>query len=146
MRYKLIPAVPSDREWLENLRRNVYQDLFRATWGGWDESRHIRHFAECMGLGHISIIEVAGDRVGMVQVFDAPDVVDIGEIQVHTTHQNLGVGSRVLMDIVSEAHKGRKTVRLSVGLKNDSALRLYERLGFRQVARSDTHNHMECEP
>jgi hypothetical protein len=32
------------------------------------------------------------------------------------------------------------------GLKNDKAFRLYQRLGFRRVAQSETHNHMEYEP
>jgi ribosomal protein S18 acetylase RimI-like enzyme len=36
-----------------------------------------------------------------------------------------------------------KAVRLSVALKNDAALRLYQRLGFRRVAQSETHHHME---
>ena len=58
MRYKLVPALPSDRDWLEALRRAVYQDLFVATWGAWDEARHQRHFAECIELGEINIIEL----------------------------------------------------------------------------------------
>ena len=37
MQYRLIPAAPQDEAWLEALRRSVYQELFQATWGGWDE-------------------------------------------------------------------------------------------------------------
>ena len=143
LQYQLIDAFPSDLVWLENLRRNVYQELFQATWGGWDEARHVRHFAECVERAHISIIEMDGVRVGMVQRFDAPGCVEMGEIQVQPIHQNRGVGTRVLSDIISDARQRGKTVRLSVGLKNHKAYRLYERLGFRRVAQSDTHNHME---
>ncbi len=39
MEYRLIGALASDEEWLERLRRDVYQELFQTTWGGWDEAR-----------------------------------------------------------------------------------------------------------
>lgn len=146
MEYRLITALSSDEGWLEDLRRSVYQDLFQATWGGWDEARHLRHFSECIKLGHISIIEVDGVRNGMVQLFDEPGAVEVGEIQVQSSHQNRGVGTRVLMDIIANARRHRKYVRLRVGLKNDKALKLYERLGFRRVSQSETHNQLEYEP
>lgn len=146
MHYRLISTLPSDETWLEDLRRRVYQELFRATWGGWDETRHRRHFSDCIRRGQISIVEVDGVRVGMVQLFDDAEAVEVGEIQIHPEHQSRGVGTRVLTDIIAEAHRRRKPVRLRVGLKNDGAFRLYERLGFRQVAQSETHKHMECRP
>jgi len=34
---------------------------------------------------------------------------------------------------------------LRVGLKNEKAYRLYERLGFHHVNQTETHNHMVCE-
>ena len=143
IQYRLISASASDDGWLEDLRRSVYQELFQATWGGWDEARHMRHFSECIERGHISIIEVDGVRVGMVQLFDDAGAVEVGEIQVLPRHQNRGVGTRVLMDIIADADQHLKCVRLSVGLKNDKAFRLYQRLGFRRVDQSETHNHME---
>ena len=146
MRYKLVPALPSDRDWLEALRRAVYQDLFVATWGGWDEARHQRHFAECIELGEINIVELHGERVGIIQIFDRADAIDIGEIQIEPDRQNRGIGTRVLLDIISAARVTKKPVRLSVALKNDNAFRLYTRLGFRQVGRSETHNLMEVTP
>ena len=35
---QLVPASIEDRAWLERLRRYVYQDLFKATFGKWDEA------------------------------------------------------------------------------------------------------------
>jgi ribosomal protein S18 acetylase RimI-like enzyme len=146
MEYRLVSALTADEGWLERLRRDVYQELFQATWGGWDEARHARHFAECLQGGNISVIEVNGTRVGMIQLFDQPDTVEVGEIQVQPGYQNRGIGTYVLRDTIDKAHRQRKKVFLAVGLKNDKALRLYQRLGFRQVARTDTHNHLVCEP
>jgi ribosomal protein S18 acetylase RimI-like enzyme len=72
--------------------------------------------------------------------------VEVGEIQIQPEHQGRGWGAAVLLDVIAAAHDRRKRVRLAVGLKNDRAFRLYQRLGFRLVANSDTHHHMECAP
>lgn len=146
LNYQLIAASAEDQAWLENLRRNVYQELFFATWGGWDEARHKRHFSECIARGHIFIIEVDSTRVGMIQIFEQANALEVGEIQVQPGTQNGGVGTAVLKEIIARAHEGRKSVRLSVGLKNERAYRLYERLGFHCVGRTATHHHMVCEP
>ena len=146
MNYQLIAASTEDEAWLENLRRNVYRELFDATWGGWDEDRHKRHFSECIARGHIFIIEVDRTRVGMIQLFEEANTLEVGEIQIQPAAQNRGVGTAVLKDVIARAHEGRKSVRLSVGLKNERAYRLYERLGFHRVNRTETHNHMVCEP
>jgi ribosomal protein S18 acetylase RimI-like enzyme len=146
MEYRLVESTASDVDWLDSLRRSVYQDLFQATWGGWDEARHQRHFAECLNRGHISIIEVGGSRVGMVQVFNESDLVKVGEIQIQPQDQNRGIGTTVLLDIVAMAHSHGKRVSLAVGLKNDRAFRLYRRLGFQLVGSTETHHHMTCAP
>src|SRR5688500_11603110 len=146
MKYRLISAVTTDQPWLENLRRNVYQELFQLTWGGWDEERHLRHFSECIGRGHISIIEADGVRVGMVQILDQPDAVEVGEIQIQPSHQNRGIGTCVIRDVISAARDHRKTGRLSSRLKKEKASQPDQRIGFRLVTQSDTHSHMQCGP
>ena len=70
---------------LERLRRDVYQELYMATFGSWDEGRHVRQFGECLIRGGISIIEVYRVRVGMIQLFDQPDAVE-GEIQIQPSY------------------------------------------------------------
>jgi ribosomal protein S18 acetylase RimI-like enzyme len=146
MAYQLVPASINDEAWLERLRRNVYQELFIATFGSWDEARHVRQFDECLKHGGISIIEVDGVRVGMVQRFDETAAVEVGEIQIQPSHQNQGIGSRVLRDTITQGHEQRKNILLSVALKNDRAYQLYQRLGFQKVAHNNTHNFMVCDP
>lgn len=141
-RYRLMEASPSDEAWLEQLRRDAYEDLYQATWGEWDEARHQRQFSECMKRGGISIIEMDETRIGMVQLCRLADAIEVCELQIEPRHQNQGLGTSVLLDIMSAAREQRKCVRLSVGRKNEKALRLYERLGFRTIERSDTHEHM----
>lgn len=75
MRYALRSACDSDEAWLEGLRRVVYQDLFKATGGEWDEARHTRHFEESWQRGEISVIEIDGAPVGMIQTFEGSEAV-----------------------------------------------------------------------
>ena len=142
MRYRLVDASSGDETWLENLRRRAYGDLFDATWGGWDEARHSRQFSAFMKRGHISIIEADGVRVGMLQLIEQNDTVEVVELQIDPSHQGQGLGTSVLLDVISEAEAEGRTVRLSVGLKNERAIRLYKRLGFLSQRQSDTHCHM----
>jgi ribosomal protein S18 acetylase RimI-like enzyme len=137
---ELVPATASDKAWLERLRRDVYQDLFTATFGGWDEERHIRHFTESWESGQISIIKIDGEPVGMIQIFEEPDALEIGEVQILPNRQNEGIGSRILKQIIERARNTGKFVKLSTGLKNEGAFRLYERLGFRKTGETESHN------
>jgi ribosomal protein S18 acetylase RimI-like enzyme len=146
MRFELIPAVDQDRQWLEQLRRSVYRDLFFATWGGWDETRHLRHCEDCWARGSIYVVEIDGARVGMMQLFELPDAVEVGEIQIAPEYQNNGIGTRLLRDTITRAHSGGKKVVLSTGLQNHRAFQLYLRLGFHHTGRTDTHNLLECAP
>ena len=146
MDFSLIPASNSDEEWLDTLRRRAYRKLFDATWGGWDEARHQRHFSESWNDGCISIIVTDGHPVGMIQLLEAGDSVEVAEIQILPEQQNLGLGAAVLADVIEVACRRNKFVSLYLGLKNTAAYRLYTRLGFKETERSDTHIYMTYRP
>ena len=143
VQYSLIAATADDRDWLDQLRRDAYRDLFDATWGGWDEQRHQAHFAASIAQGNITIIEHHGRRVGMLQLLDHGEVLEVGEIQIQPVTQRAGLGTVVLNDVIQRAKALGQTVRLSTGLKNDRALRWYLRLGFSITATSATHCYLE---
>lgn len=140
--YTLTDASFEDTTWLEALRRSVYQELFLLTWGGWDETRHQRHFAACLEQGCISIIRIEQAAVGMLQLLENDSELEIGEIQILPTQQSRGIGTQVLQDIIRRSALANKDVRLGVGLQNLKARRLYERLGFVVESTSQTHYRM----
>ena len=145
MLYSLRPATDVDRAWLDELRRTAYEPLFHATWGGWDESRHQRHFAASWQQGRIQLIEVDGQPVGMIQLRELDDCVKVREIQILPGYQNQGLGTQLLVDVVDRARQQGRDVILSTGLMNSGALRLYERLGFEETERSDTKVHLRVD-
>jgi ribosomal protein S18 acetylase RimI-like enzyme len=143
MNYQLVAPTEEDRQWLDQLRRSVYRDLFFATWDAWDEARHLRHCSECWDQGNIFCVEVGGLRVGMIQLFDTPNAIEVGEIQITPSYQGRGIGSTLLRDTVSRAQANRKKVSLATGLKNYRAFSLYRRLGFDHTGQTETHNLFE---
>jgi len=78
----------------------------------------------------------------MIQLFQDRDAMEVGETQIQPSYQSRGIGSRILRDTIARARDQRKKVILSVGLKNDRAFQLYQRLGFQKVSQSETHHHM----
>ena len=146
MTIQLQPSTPEDESWLEELRRAAYSDLFIATWGGWDEARHQRHWTSCVEEGRISIIRQDGTSVGMVQIFDEGNSVEVAEIQILPEFQDRGIGTHVLRDILKMAHSSRKSVTLSTGRMNARAIRLYQRLGFELVEETDAKSYFKLHP
>ena len=146
MRYRLLRTKTQDQRWLDQLRRSAYRELFLETFGGWDEALHVRQSTECWDRGYISVIEVAGERVGMVQMFDRDGLVEVGELEIDPEHQERGIGGRVLSDIVEQAHKRGKTVTASIMRENGRALGFLQRYGFELVEQTETHHQLRCVP
>ncbi len=141
--YRLRDASDDDLPWLEDLRRRAYSELFAATWGGWDEDRHRRHFRSFVEAGPVSIVEAAdGTPVGVVQLIEGAAALEIAEIQIDPTYQGRGIGTTVLRSVIAGAESEGRAVHLRVGLRNEGAIRLYERLGFEAVGKSETHRMM----
>ena len=141
MKIVLISATKDDYNWLEDLRREVYLELFKTTWGNWDEGRHQRHWKSCWELGNISILSINDSLVGMVQLISSNSLVEIAEIQIHPKYQNKGYGTAVLRLIIQHAQSDKKEITLSTGLFN-RAIHLYERVGFKVTSRNNHKIYM----
>jgi ribosomal protein S18 acetylase RimI-like enzyme len=143
MNYTTRNANEDDKPWLDKLRREAYRDLFVATWGGWDEERHNRHFSSCWDDGNIKIIEQNVIPVGMIQILDSGIEIEVAEIQIVPKYQGKGLATAIITDILARAEKDNKKVTLSTGIKNFEALKLYQRLGFNEVKRKDSKIYLE---
>ena len=84
-----------------------------------------------------------GDRpIGRVYVARRTDELRILDIALLPEHRNCGIGSSIIKELLSEASKAGKPVRIYVESFNPS-LRLFERLGFSPVQDIGTHLLME---
>jgi RimJ/RimL family protein N-acetyltransferase len=88
-----------------------------------------------------AVLEDEGDRLDAFWYFDWPeDVVEVG-IGLRPELTGRGLGEQYLRAQLAYAAEewGPATFRLFVAAWNERAVRLYERLGFREVARETRH-------
>ena len=87
-----------------------------------------------------------GDRpIGRLYVDRRPDEVRIIDIALLPEARNGGIGSRLLRDLLDEAERAGKPVRIHVEQFNP-AMRLYRRLGFADVEEHGVYRLMEWRP
>jgi ribosomal protein S18 acetylase RimI-like enzyme len=84
------------------------------------------------------VIEIDGQPAGVVKVTRNEDSWRLLEIQLLPQFHGLGLGRRILQDLIADADRAQvAAVHLSV-LRNNPAEALYRRLGFRVVSETAT--------
>ena len=121
------PALDSDVAFCESLSRSNMA-LYHAAHGvEWNTERFIAgwpHFENFM-------LEVDGAIVGLVRLLVVDDALEIRDLQLLAAHRGCGTGTWAIGWAKAEAaRRGLDTLRLRV-FRENPALRLYQRLGFR---------------
>ncbi|HZM15762.1 MAG TPA: ribosomal protein S18-alanine N-acetyltransferase [Candidatus Krumholzibacteria bacterium] len=76
-----------------------------------------------------------GEVVGYVLCWYVADEVHVVNLAVHGRWRRRGIGRRMMEEVCARAsRRGASTATLEVRFRNEAAIRLYEGLGFRQVA------------
>ena len=145
MRYELRQTSASDREWVYQLNVRCYETLVVAQFGKWDDDWQREHFAEKWDPSAYEIVVFEGRDVGILFAAVEEDHVFLREIQIAPEFQNRGMGTAILIDLIDQAHRKGLPLRLRA-LHRNRATRLYERLGFSQTGRTETHVLMERAP
>lgn len=87
------------------------------------------------------VIESAGEGVGRLYVDRTESEIHILDIALLQSARGQGIGGLILNDLIGESRTTGKAVRIYVENFNP-ALRLYKRLGFKQVAKGDVYLEM----
>jgi ribosomal protein S18 acetylase RimI-like enzyme len=95
--------------------------------------------------GQFSIILADGSPVGRVVIDRSPQELHVADIVVREAHRSRGIGGRVMKDLMAEAAKTGKPVRLQV-LKQSRAIAFYQRLGFSRIGGTEIYDQMEWWP
>ena len=108
----------------------------RRTWGPWDDELQRQFHRDWFDPEQVEIVLIDGRPVGMIQADStALDTFYISRIEVDPDLQNHGVGTALMQHLVERARQsGAQAVELHV-LELNRARELYERLGFRVVAK-----------
>jgi GNAT superfamily N-acetyltransferase len=102
------------------------------------------HYEKIQPDARHDIIMLNGRPVGRLYVARTEDRIEIMDLTLLPPDRNLGVGSRLIKDLMTEASATRP-LRIYVETFNPS-LRLFERLGFRAVEEEGVHRLMEWVP
>jgi ribosomal protein S18 acetylase RimI-like enzyme len=94
-----------------------------------------------------SVILRRGEPAGRLYVARWPEEIRIVDIALLPEHRNAGLGQRLVGELLEEA-RGREQGRVvSIHVERQNpALRLYHRLGFRQAADKGIYLLLEWEP
>jgi GNAT superfamily N-acetyltransferase len=141
VRYELRQATDADIEFVRELKCSGLRPYVEKLWG-WDADDQERRFRASFVPDRQKIISYRGEDVGMLQVEEGEDSLVLAGLYVAAGHRSKGLGSAIIRDVLTEAARLGKPVRLRV-LRPNPARALYERLGFRVVEESATHFSME---
>jgi ribosomal protein S18 acetylase RimI-like enzyme len=86
-----------------------------------------------------------GEPVGRLYVGRWPDEIRLVDIALLPEYRNRGIGSALFRDLMAEARDAGKPLRIHVERFNP-AQRLYQRLGFVQIADEGVYLFLEWRP
>lgn len=92
------------------------------------------------------VIEVDGERAGRMRVVRAPDRWELAGIQLLPAHQGRGLGTHLIEQFLGDARAAGLPAQARVETDNPGARRLYERLGFAEIARTDEEIRLQAAP
>ncbi len=148
------PVEPGDEAFLYRVYASTRQEELAQM--GWDETQkeaflrmqfdaQSRYYEEHYRGAEFSMILSGGRPVGRLYVARWQEEIRIVDIALLPGHRGMGIGTRLLNDLISESEASGKPLSIHVERFNP-ALRLYERLGFRAVEDRGVYLLMERPP
>lgn len=133
-------ATDADKDFLRDIHHRAYRDVVTRQFGAWDEALQDEFFEKNWSGVAYEILLFDHRACGYVAVENFTDHIFVRELVIAPEFQGKGIGSAVLRAEMEKA--AAKCVRLQTLLHNRAA-KLYERLGFREYGRTETHVKME---
>jgi ribosomal protein S18 acetylase RimI-like enzyme len=138
---RLRAATPEDEQFLravyagtraEELARVPWSDEQKSAFTNMQFAAQDAHYRRHYPTAQYSIIEVQGVPAGRLSVDRCEKEIQIIDIALLPEHRSAGIGTKLLRELQDEARTAGKVLTIHVE-KFNPALRLYRRLGFRQI-------------
>ena len=148
------PIRADDREFLCRLYASTRKEEVART--GWSEAEqetflrfqfeaqhafYMEHFAGA----DFELVLQHGEAIGRLYNDRRNDEIRIIDIALLTSERRNGVGGALLREVLAEAEAAAKPVRIHVE-RNNPALHLYHRLGFKEIEDQGVYYLMEWRP
>lgn len=147
-------AVESDHAFLQGLYASIREtELAPLPWSPEDKQRFLaQQFAAQDHTyrtnypgAEFLILVVDGTDAGRLYLHRRTDEIRIMDIALLPPFRNRGIGTAVLQHVLAEGQALGRPVTIHVEVFNP-ALRLYARLGFRQISSTEVYALMEWRP
>lgn len=142
---RLRPAREDDFEFLWRLQCEAMRPNVERQFGPWDEAFQRQLFEENTDTSSQEIIELDQQPIGCQWVRWDADGPELLRLQILPAFQGRGIGSRFVERLIEGADRSAVPVRLQV-FRTSPARRLYARLGFETVSRTQSHECMVRAP
>jgi len=109
------------------------------------EAQHVHYMKHFAKAKFDLILNTRGQPIGRLYLDERQDEIRIIDIALLPANRGNGIGGRILEDILAQAQKSHKPVRIHVE-KNNPAMRLYRRLGFFPVEDQGVYELLERSP
>jgi GNAT superfamily N-acetyltransferase len=150
----LRPVEPDDEEFLYRVYASTRQEeLAQTNWSEPQKETFLRqqfeaqshYYREYYPEATFDVILTDDQPAGRLYVARWPEEIRIVDIALLPEHRGMGIGAHLLNALISESEESGKTLSIHVERFNP-ALRLYERLGFREVEDKGVYLLMERQP
>lgn len=141
---QLRPAEPNDFAFAEKLYVASTKPLLKAL-GTWDEGAVAKRFSDAYHRRPSQVICRNGDEIGWLQVSRNDTSVHLHQIHLVRRCRNLGIGSKLIREVMGLAETLGLPLTLKV-IRCNRAVALYGRLGFRVVEEDAELFHMRWDP
>ena len=138
--FELREANQDDYLFAESLYIETMKPLLMRI-NAWDEEDLIAKFEQSFMLEQVRMIRVGETDAGWMQTAEASDDINLSQIHLLEGFRSLGIGSRLIQDLLDQARAKKKSVSLAV-VHNNPATALYRRFGFKEVARDREKLHL----
>jgi len=128
-KYTLRQGTDADFGLYKYLHHDLFKEHATAIWG-WDEARQDEIAEKEFAESGISVIQVAGQDIGVVQIEEKEDEFHLSQLWISRDFQGRGIGTAITKETIKMATAKGLPVRLHVLKTNHRARSLYERLGF----------------
>ena len=154
MSVTLRPVGPDDEAFLFGIYAETRnEELAQVPWDEAQREAFLKMQFKAQRQSYLAQYPQAEDRiilfndqqVGRIMIAKTDREFLLVDIALSARYRKAGIGTALINDLLAEAALAGKPVRLHV-LKNNRAVRLYERLGFSTVKDSVIHLQMEWRP
>jgi ribosomal protein S18 acetylase RimI-like enzyme len=142
--YRIRPATLDDIGFLADVvveatraQGRLSDDFDEPAWRRNFTARTEKHVRGEVRDSTTSVIEFGGERVGRLRVIRSRDRMELSGIQLLPRVQGRGIGTAIIEDLKAEAEAADVCLDIGVEKDNSRAQRLYERLGYVQVAEDE---------